>query len=64
VGGHRADVKPTNVLVNSLGEVKLCDFGISAQMTQSLANSYIGCQPYMAVRKNAAGRSARVTSQC
>lgn len=64
MAGERADVKPTNVLVNSLGEVKLCDFGISAQMTQSLANSYIGCQPYMAVRNKVAGRSTWVSKQC
>ena len=45
------DVKPTNVLVNRRGEVKLCDFGVSGQLEKSLAKTNIGCQSYMAVRK-------------
>ena len=44
------DVKPTNVLVNRRGEVKLCDFGVSGQLEKSLAKTNIGCQSYMAVR--------------
>lgn len=43
------DVKPTNVLVNSEGQVKLCDFGVSGQLVQSMAKTHIGCQSYMAV---------------
>ncbi len=44
---HR-DVKPTNVLINSRGQVKLCDFGVSGQLEKSLAKTNIGCQSYMA----------------
>ncbi|SAM04008.1 hypothetical protein [Absidia glauca] len=44
---HR-DVKPTNVLVNMKGQVKLCDFGVSGQLNKSLAKTNIGCQSYMA----------------
>ena len=44
-----ADVKPTNVLVNTKGQVKLCDFGVSGQLEKSLAKTNIGCQSYMAV---------------
>lgn len=44
---HR-DVKPTNVLINRRGEVKLCDFGVSGQLEKSLAKTNIGCQSYMA----------------
>ncbi|KIK09953.1 hypothetical protein K443DRAFT_671266 [Laccaria amethystina LaAM-08-1] len=44
---HR-DVKPTNVLVNRKGEIKLCDFGISGELDKSLAKTNIGCQSYMA----------------
>ncbi|KAJ2758491.1 MAP kinase kinase Wis1, partial [Coemansia nantahalensis] len=44
---HR-DVKPTNILVNSRGQVKLCDFGVSGELNQSLARTHVGCQSYMA----------------
>lgn len=44
-----SDVKPTNVLVNKRGDVKLCDFGVSGQLEKSLAKTNIGCQSYMAV---------------
>lgn len=43
------DVKPTNVLINKKGEVKLVDFGVSGQLEKSLAKTNIGCQSYMAV---------------
>lgn len=45
---HR-DVKPTNILINRKGDVKLCDFGVSGQLEKSLAKTNIGCQSYMAV---------------
>ncbi|KAI9572272.1 kinase-like protein [Boletus coccyginus] len=44
---HR-DVKPTNVLVNRKGEIKLCDFGVSGQLEKSIARTNVGCQSYMA----------------
>jgi len=43
------DVKPTNVLVNRQGAIKLCDFGVSGQLNKSIARTHIGCQSYMAV---------------
>lgn len=45
---HR-DVKPSNILINRNGQVKMCDFGISGNLVDSVAKTIdAGCKPYMA----------------
>ena len=41
------DVKTSNILVNSQGEIKICDFGVSGQLIDSVANSFVGTRSYM-----------------
>ena len=41
------DVKPSNILVNQLGEIKIADFGVSGELTSTLANTFVGTSAYM-----------------
>ncbi|KAI0397662.1 kinase-like domain-containing protein [Xylariaceae sp. FL0594] len=51
---HR-DVKPTNILVNTKGQIKICDFGVSGNLVASIAKTNIGCQSYMAPERISGG---------
>ncbi|KAJ6117080.1 MAP kinase kinase PBS2 [Penicillium capsulatum] len=51
---HR-DVKPTNILVNARGQIKICDFGVSGNLVSSIAKTNIGCQSYMAPERISGG---------
>lgn len=45
---HR-DIKPSNVLMTHKGEFKLCDFGVSRELTNSIlmADTFVGTSTYM-----------------
>ncbi|EGW34282.1 Serine/threonine-protein kinase STE7 [Spathaspora passalidarum NRRL Y-27907] len=45
---HR-DIKPNNVLMTHKGEFKLCDFGVSRELTNSMAmaDTFVGTSTYM-----------------
>ena len=55
---HR-DVKPTNILVNTRGQIKICDFGVSGNLVASIAKTNIGCQSYMAPERISSGGMAQ-----
>ncbi|KAH9480718.1 Dual specificity protein kinase FUZ7 [Psilocybe cubensis] len=43
---HR-DIKPSNILLNSRGEIKICDFGVSGELINSIADTFVGTSTYM-----------------
>jgi mitogen-activated protein kinase kinase len=52
---HR-DIKPSNVLVNSKGQIKLCDFGVSSELEGSVADTFVGTGTYMAPERISGGQ--------
>jgi mitogen-activated protein kinase kinase len=47
---HR-DVRPSSVLINSEGQIKLSDFGVSGTLSNSIADSFVGTSTYMSPEK-------------
>lgn len=43
------DLKPSNIVVTMSGQIKLCDFGVSGDLVNSLAETFVGTSYYMAV---------------
>ncbi|KAJ7921927.1 kinase [Mycena leptocephala] len=40
-------IKPSNILCNSQGEIKICDFGVSGELINSIADTFVGTSTYM-----------------
>ena len=51
VSGFRdsIDIKPSNILFNSKGQIKICDFGVSGELINSIADTFVGTSTYMSV---------------
>lgn len=43
------DIKPSNILINSRGHIKICDFGVSGELINSIADTFVGTSTYMSV---------------
>jgi mitogen-activated protein kinase kinase len=40
-------VKPSNILLSHTGALKLCDFGVSGELINSIADTFVGTSTYM-----------------
>lgn len=52
---HR-DIKPSNILVNGSGMVKLADFGVSGELVNSIADTFVGTSTYMSPERIQGGK--------
>lgn len=59
-----SDLKPSNVLVNSQGQIKICDFGVSGQLNKnSVADTFVGTSSYMSVSSTLWGHTLALDFQ-
>ena len=42
-------MKPSNILINGKGQIKICDFGVSGELINSIADTFVGTSTYMSV---------------
>ncbi|KAF9175718.1 Protein kinase C signaling pathway involved MAPKK protein [Entomortierella chlamydospora] len=52
---HR-DLKPSNIVATMEGRIKLCDFGVSGDLVNSLAETFVGTSYYMAPERIQGGK--------
>jgi hypothetical protein len=43
------DIKPSHILCNSQGQIKICDFGVAGELINSMAYTFVGTSIYMSV---------------
>ncbi len=57
------DIKPSNILLNSEGQIKICDFGVSGELINSIADTFVGTSTYMSVSDHFVGKGGELTSR-
>jgi serine/threonine protein kinase len=56
------DIKPCNILVNTKGQVKIADFGVSKEIVNTMARTFTGTQGYLAPERIQFGQDYNVVS--